>query len=349
MGALTRKNLTELARSVSNASLLEHIRKVAGVKDMGGLDGATGTAAHPTIEQVLAGRLSSESSTIRRRVLTEIGQLGQPKWLPDLRALLERETSQNVRRSAIKALAGIGGDSAATMLEEVWFGEETPRFAKQAAQSALRELGLWRHDLPLFNPRDLNNLFRSFASAITDRDSKRGRTKQELLEEIVGGKRAALLKSEYSQLQVTESRMESEEFRLSWAVTRLQQQVYFRIRYSVDARNLAMAEKLIHWHPVLCEQIVVKTSDALRISVASERAKELGLDVELILDNRIRIAGRHWPVFGPKRSERLWRVDIRTGSPECQIGVECMPYGTCESWTECVRLLVRLSRWLAAE
>jgi hypothetical protein len=264
-----------------------------------------------------------------------------------LRNLLNTEENENVRESVIKSLGKLGGEEATSTLESVWFGKEKSRFGKAAARNALKELGLWEGKKPILNPSAIRNIFISLRAHRDEQDTKRDRGKQELLDEIRGQMRAIILDAGYSLSQIEDlgTSLKSEFFTLMWNISKLKQQWYYRIHYSMEIKDIEVTNSLMPWSPTSSDEIIITTRDTLSIESAAKRARREGLTIDLILENRIRVIGSQWP--GRIDYEFLnLSLDLMKTQCGTTIIVDGFPYDVCDNWFSCIRLIIRLSRWL---
>ncbi len=108
-----------------------------------------------------------ERTDLSRNEIIDLTSAPTQEALPILLRVIASEVSENKRESAIKALAGHGGEYVCTLLESIYAGHETSKFGQGAAKKALKQLGLTRDDEPVFNP---NNLQRAFLTLCASRD-----------------------------------------------------------------------------------------------------------------------------------------------------------------------------------
>jgi hypothetical protein len=302
-------------------------------------------ANEPTLES----RLSSPNGSVRRQAAIEIGESGERRFVSILCHLLEKEENENVRESVIKSLGKLGGEEAAATLESVWFGKEKSRFGKAAARNALKEMNFWQDNAPFLDPSVLGDIFISLQTHRTERDSKRERGRQELLDEVRGQLRANLLSAGYTLNEIVDlgTSLKSESFVLAWKVSKLQQQWYHRIHYSIEVKNIDIVNTMIRWSPTVSDEILVTTRDTLSIESAAEHARKAELNIDLILDNRIRVVGNQWPGGITSKFGAL-SLDLSKTIGGTTAIMNHIPYGVCNDWLGCIRLIVRLIRWLGA-
>lgn len=336
------KDETEFLSALRRKRQATSIKRPAGVNSQPGLP-----AANDQKPESVESRLSSTSGDVRRAAVVEMGERGDRRYVALIKALLQSEKNQNIRESAIKALGGIGGEQASTFLEEIWLAPEVARFGRGAAKNALKQLNLWGSEAPLLKPATINDVFISLRTTRLEQDTKRDRAKQELIDEIMGKKQADLFRMGVAGTVTTES-VKLKNFHLFWAVTRLQQQWYYRIRYTAETSDLFSAQRLISWEPLHADEMALRIKEQFDVKKAASRARDIGFDVELLLNNRIRVSGSDWPCFRPGLTHERLTLDFTTEDSNSGCTIQCgsLPWGIDSDWTGCVRLLVRCLRLL---
>ena len=110
---------------------------------------------------------SVERSSFQRSEIISLEHTRSAEALATLFRVIATDPNENNRESAIKALKGHGGVFVLSTLESLWFGREKARFGKGAAGTALKELGFFRNDAPVFNPMNMYKDFIGLAATLS--------------------------------------------------------------------------------------------------------------------------------------------------------------------------------------
>jgi hypothetical protein len=341
-------NIRYLCDLKEEAQFIARIKKTGVPTASKPTEGALDLRRGPVSTASPTAQIKSESSNERRAAVIAMGEEGNQKSVPIIEGILKTEDNQNVRESAIKALGNIGGERATTLLEGIWFGSEPARFGKDAAKNALQQLHAWGTDEPLLNPATAEDQLVSLSTRNQEQDHKRNRSEKELLDEILGRKQADLFRAGLTAA-TTPKGFKVDNFSLSWSVSRLQQQWYYRINYSVEATDLTLADKLIHWAPSSADSIAVIIKYPVEIANIADRARQLGLKVESLLHDRVKVNKLDWPGSPPgKDYGDYFPIEITRSPTGTRVEMAHLPWGLEASWIGCLRLSIRLARFLQA-
>ena len=99
------------------------------------------------------------------------------------------------------------------------------------------------------------------------------------------------------------------------------------------ACGAAAAEKLIKWTPSVADEIILWVKEPFDVNKAAKRARSVGFDVELRLENRIRVFASDWPGFRPRFVHGKFGIDCSTDSDsECKVQTGSLPWGKDADW-----------------